>query len=90
MRTTAFAMPLTNSAFPVGQPIHRPRIHPIPTDPEALRQRVPEPLVVIELVVSCEFIRKPDSTVSGDYNESGQVIGRDAGGSENHHDRQSG
>jgi acetoacetate decarboxylase len=77
VRTTAFAMPLTNPAFPVGpyRFINREYfIIQYRTDPEALRRVVPEPLTLIEPVVNYEFIRMPDSTGFGDYTESGQVI----------------
>lgn len=77
VRTTAFAMPLTNPAFPPGPYRFVDREYFIiryRTDPEALRRVVPEPLEVAEPVVSYEFIRMPDSTGFGDYTESGQVI----------------
>jgi acetoacetate decarboxylase len=44
------------------------------TDPERLRELVPEPLAITEPLVHYEFIRMPDSTGFGDYTESGQVI----------------
>jgi acetoacetate decarboxylase len=44
------------------------------TDPDALREVVPEPLEVDDAVVKYEFIRMPDSAGFGDYTESGQVI----------------
>jgi acetoacetate decarboxylase len=44
------------------------------TDPQKLRELVPEPLQVEEPLVKFEFIRMPDSTGFGDYTESGQVI----------------
>jgi acetoacetate decarboxylase len=77
VRTTAFAMPLTNPAFPMGpyRFINREYfIIQYRTDPEALRRVVPEPLALTEPVVNYEFIRMPDSTGFGDYTESGQVI----------------
>src|SRR3989442_15491902 len=77
VRTTAFAMPLTNPAFPSGpyRFINREYfIIQYRTDPEALRRVVPEPLALTEPVVNYEFIRMPDSTGFGDYTESGQVI----------------
>jgi acetoacetate decarboxylase len=77
VRTTAFAMPLTNPAFPPGpyRFINREYfIIQYRTDPEALRRIVPEPLEFIDPVVNYEFIRMPDSTGFGDYTESGQVI----------------
>ncbi|MBR0690107.1 acetoacetate decarboxylase [Bradyrhizobium manausense] len=77
VRTTAFAMPLTNPAFPPGPYRFVNREYFIiqyRTDPEALRRIVPAPLEVTEPVVNYEFIRMPDSTGFGDYTESGQVI----------------
>jgi acetoacetate decarboxylase len=77
VRRTAFAMPLTNPAFPPGpyRFIHREfLIITYRTDLDALRAVVPEPLQVTEPVVKYEFIRMPDSTGFGDYTESGQVI----------------
>jgi acetoacetate decarboxylase len=77
VRATAFAMPLTNPAFPTGpyRFINREYfIIQYRTDPEALRRVVPEPLAITEPVVNYEFIRMPDSTGFGDYTESGQVI----------------
>ena len=44
------------------------------TDPQKLRELVPEPLQIEEPLVKFEFIRMPDSTGFGDYTESGQVI----------------
>jgi acetoacetate decarboxylase len=44
------------------------------TDPDRLREVVPEPLEVAGDTVAYEFIRMPDSTGFGDYTETGQVI----------------
>ena len=77
VRRQAFAMPLTSPAFPIGpyRFYHREfLIITYRTDPEKLRQIVPEPLRVEEPLVRFEFIRMPDSTGFGDYTESGQVI----------------
>src|SRR5215470_9386888 len=77
VRRNAFAMPLTNPAFPRGPYRFFNREYLIVTyrtDPEALRAVVPEPLEITEPVVKYEFIRMPDSTGFGDYTESGQVI----------------
>jgi acetoacetate decarboxylase len=77
VRGAAFAMPLTNPAFPPGPYRFVNREYFIiryRTDPEALRRLVPEPLELTEPVVNFEFIRMPDSTGFGDYTESGQVI----------------
>src|SRR5689334_17502258 len=73
----AFAMPLTSPAYPVGPYRFVNREYMIityRTDPEKLRELVPEPLQVDEPLVKYEFIRMPDSTGFGDYTESGQVI----------------
>ena len=70
-------MPLTNPAYPIGpyRFYHREYlIITYRTDPQKLREVVPEPLQVDESLVKYEFIRMPDSTGFGDYTESGQVI----------------
>jgi acetoacetate decarboxylase len=77
IKSRAFAMPITNPAFPVGPYKFVNReflIITYRTDMERLRKVVPEPLEVTEPLVSYEFIRMPDSTGFGDYTESGQVI----------------
>ena len=77
VRERAFAMPLTNPAYPPGPYRFRKREYLIiayRTDEKRLRDVVPEPLRVEEPVVKYEFIRMPDSTGFGDYTESGQVI----------------
>ena len=77
VRKTAFAMPLTNPAFPVGpyRFVHREyMIITYRTDRAALERVVPAPLEVVGDTVKYEFIRMPDSTGFGDYTESGQVI----------------
>jgi acetoacetate decarboxylase len=73
----AYAMPLTNPAYPPGPYRFIDREYVIVsyrTDPEALRAVVPEPLEIDEPIVKYEFIRMPDSTGFGDYTETGQVI----------------
>lgn len=73
----AFAMPLTNPAYPIGPYRFFNREYLVityRTDLEKLRALVPEPLLVEEPLVKYEFIRMPDSTGFGDYTESGQVI----------------
>ncbi|CAN1515188.1 Adc Acetoacetate decarboxylase [Rhabdaerophilaceae bacterium] len=73
----AYAMPLTNPAYPKGPYRFIDREYVIityRTDIEALRAVVPEPLEIAEPLVKYEFIRMPDSTGFGDYTESGQVI----------------
>jgi acetoacetate decarboxylase len=79
VRERAFAMPLTNSAYPRGpyRFIDREYLNiTYRTDPAKLRAVVPEPLEINEQepVVKYEFIRMPDSTGFGDYTETGQVI----------------
>jgi len=73
----AFAMPLTNPAYPPGPYRFVDReflIITYRTEMDALLRVVPEPLEVTEPIVKYEFIRMPDSSGFGDYTESGQVI----------------
>ena len=75
----AFAMPLTNPAYPPGPYRFVNREYLIityRTDPAKLRAVVPAPLDLDEreALVKYEFIRMPDSSGFGDYTESGQVI----------------
>jgi acetoacetate decarboxylase len=77
IRRNAFAMPLTNPAFPRGPYRFMRReflVITYRTDMDALRAVVPEPLEIAQPLVKYEFIRMPDSTGFGDYTESGQVI----------------
>jgi acetoacetate decarboxylase len=77
VRKTAFAMPLTAPAFPVGPYRFVRREYMIITyrsDPEAIARIVPAPLEPAGDTVKYEFIRMPDSTGFGDYTETGQVI----------------
>lgn len=77
VRQRAFAMPLTSPAFPIGPYRFIDReflVITYRTDPNKLRELVPEPLEIDEPLVKFEFIRMPDSTGFGDYTESGQVI----------------
>ena len=77
VRERAFAMPLTNPAFPPGPYRFVNReffIVTYRTDLEALRAVVPEPLEIVDPIVKFEFIRMPDSTGFGDFTESGQII----------------
>jgi acetoacetate decarboxylase len=77
VKRTAFAMPLTNPAYPPPPYRFYDREYIIikyRTDREALEAVVPEPLEIADNVVSYEFIRMPDSTGFGDYTETGQVI----------------
>jgi acetoacetate decarboxylase len=73
----AYAMPLTNPAYPKPPFRFVDRefiIITYRTDPAALERVVPAPLKVAEPVVKYEFIKMPDSTGLGSYTESGQVI----------------
>jgi len=77
VKRTAFAMPLTNPAYPPPPYRFYDREYIIikyRTDREALEAVVPEPLEIVDNVVNYEFIRMPDSTGFGDYTETGQVI----------------
>src|ERR1700732_1742947 len=77
VRSRAFAMPLTSPAYPVGPYRFVNReflIITYRTDPQKLRELVPEPLQIEQPLVKFEFIRMPDSTGFGDYTECGQVI----------------
>ena len=79
IRKRAFAMPLTNPAYPPGPYRFVNREYLIityRTDPAKLRSVVPAPLELDEreALVKYEFIRMPDSSGFGDYTESGQVI----------------
>ncbi|MDU0954718.1 MAG: acetoacetate decarboxylase [Bradyrhizobium sp.] len=79
VKQRAFAMPLTNPAYPPGPyrfVDHEYLIITYRTDPAKLRAVVPEPLEFDErnALVKYEFIRMPDSNGFGDYTESGQVI----------------
>jgi acetoacetate decarboxylase len=73
----AFAMPLTDPAYPRGPYKFYNRefvVISYRSDPDILREVVPEPLEVAGDTVNYEFIRMPDSTGFGDYTETGQVI----------------
>ena len=69
VRKRAFAMPLTNPAFPPGPYRFVDREFLIITyriDPAALAEVVPEPLTFAQPLVKYEFIRMADSTGFGD------------------------
>lgn len=73
----AYAMPLTNPAYPKGPYRFFNREYIIityRTNLKDLQAVVPEPLTIDQPLVKYEFIRMPDSTGFGDYTESGQVI----------------
>lgn len=77
VRERAFAMPLTQPAYPPGPYRFYDREYLVityRTDPAKLRDLVPEPLELVSDLVKFEFIRMPNSTGFGDYTEAGQVI----------------
>ena len=77
IKKNAYAMPLTNPAYPPGPYRFMDREYLIVTyrtDPVALAAVLPEPLLPLEPVVKYEFIKMPNSNGFGDYTESGQVI----------------
>ncbi len=77
IKKTAYAMPLTNPAYPPGPYRFIDREYMIVTyrtDPAALAAVLPEPLLPLEPIVKYEFIKMPNSIGFGDYTESGQVI----------------
>jgi acetoacetate decarboxylase len=83
VRERAFAMPLTQPAYPPGPYRFYDREYMVityRTDGEKLREIVPEPLEVVSDLVKFEFIRMPNSTGFGDYTEAGQVIPVSFGG----------
>ncbi len=68
VRDRAFAMPLTQPAYPRGPYRFADREYFIityRTDPEKLRALVPAPLEIEAPLVKYEFIRMPDSTGFG-------------------------
>lgn len=77
VRERAFAMPLTHPAYPPGPYRFVDREYltiTYRTDPDRLREIVPEPLELDGPLIKFEFIRMPDSTGFGAYTEAGQVI----------------
>jgi acetoacetate decarboxylase len=77
IRHNAFAMPLNDPAYPPGPYKFYNRefvVITYRTDPDKLREVIPEPLEVAGDTVAYEFIRMPDSTGFGDYTETGQVL----------------
>ena len=77
VRRKAFAMPLNDPAYPPGPYKFYNRefvVISYRTDPDKLREVVPEPLELVGDTVAYQFIRMPDSTGFGDYTETGQVI----------------
>src|SRR5258708_12539326 len=77
VRRCDFAMPLNDPAFPPGPyKFYNREFVAITyrTDPDKLREGVPEPLEVTGDTVAYQFIRMPDSTAFGDYTKTRQVI----------------
>lgn len=73
----AFAMPLTQPAYPRGPYRFVDREYFIVTyrtDPERLRAVVPAPLEFESPLVKYEFIRMPDSSGFGDYTDRKSVV----------------
>jgi acetoacetate decarboxylase len=74
---TAFTMPLDSPAYPKGPYFFKDLeffVVIYETDPEKLRQLIPEPLELMSPVVKFEFVRMPNSTGFGEYIEVNQVI----------------
>jgi acetoacetate decarboxylase len=87
LRQHAFAMPHHSPSYPPGPYRYVGREYLSITyrsTPEALREVVPEPLMIDEPLVRIEFVRMPDSTGFGSYSGAAQVIpvrfGGEAGG----------
>ncbi|WP_084581809.1 acetoacetate decarboxylase [Sphingomonas azotifigens] len=77
IRASAYAMPVSSPAYPKPpfRFINREFvIIAYRTDPEALAQVIPAPLMPADPIVKYEFIKMPDSSGLGDYTESGQVL----------------
>lgn len=69
--------PIISPSYPRGPYVFKNREYFIvayETDPEALKKVVPRPLKPASNVVLYEWIKMPDSTGFGDYQESGTVI----------------
>lgn len=77
VRERAFAMPLHSPSYPRGPYRYSGREYLTITyrsTMEAVRQLVPEPLIVDDALVHIEFVRMPDSTGFGAYSGAAQVI----------------
>ena len=77
VRNTAFAMPITSPSYPIGPYRFVDREYMIITyrsDRAALERVLPEPLMLAEPTVKCEFIRMPHSTGFGSYAGCALVI----------------
>jgi acetoacetate decarboxylase len=74
---TAYAMPLCRPAYANSgsRMVNRETLAiRYRTDPDAVRHWVPEPLKVVDPIVTFEVAHMPDCSGLGDYYESGQVI----------------
>jgi acetoacetate decarboxylase len=74
---TAYAMPLCRPAYAHSgsRMLNRETLAiRYRTDPEAVQKWVPEPLKVVDPIVTFEVVHMPDCSGLGDYHESGQVI----------------
>lgn len=77
LRARAYAMPLTSPAYPRGPYRYNGRETlsiEYRTDPAALAEAVPEPLLPAGGTARISFIRTADSTGFGQYNIAAQVI----------------
>jgi len=77
MIENAFAMPLVSPSFPRGPYRYTNREHLIVTyrtDRAALELAAPEPLMIGEPLVRCEFMRMESSTGFGRYSGAAQHI----------------
>jgi acetoacetate decarboxylase len=73
----AASMPAFSPSYPHGpyRFIHREYlVVSYESDPDVIRQAVPEPLAPAGNIVNFEFMKMPDSSGFGDYTESGTVI----------------
>lgn len=74
---SAYAMPRSSPSYPRGPYRYTNREHMVVTyrtDPAALERLIPEPLVVEEPFVRCEFMRMDSSTGFGHYSGAAQHI----------------
>jgi acetoacetate decarboxylase len=74
---TAYGMPLIRPAYPNSgsRMLNRETLAiRYRTDPDAVRKWVPEPLKIVEPVVTFEVVHMPDCSGLGGYHESGQTI----------------
>ena len=82
---TAYAMPLIRPAYPHSgsRMLNRQTLSiRYRTDLDAVRKWVPEPMTVVDPVVTFEVAHLSDCSGLGDYHESGQVIDVELDGTE--------